>query len=204
MIKHQFGGYSTFVERYDWYTGDDYQSRYITVKPGQKVYGALQLQPNGRDYEMIAGVVNATHSSQHVSHVIQTDPKAGVSSIAWIVLEHQPFVCGQMPSSGSIVFDNIEANWVGNHHCAVHRARASAGMQLQHHDSVANGSANELEYSITTQPNEAGVFNHSSLRSLKPLLRPMRTATTPSSQQTTVIECLINVRKPAIFTSQCG
>jgi hypothetical protein len=36
MIKHQFGGYSTFVERYDWYTGDDYQSRYIHGEAGPK------------------------------------------------------------------------------------------------------------------------------------------------------------------------
>lgn len=114
MIKHEFGGYSTFVERYDWYTGDDYQSRAIVVKPGQKVFGALQLQPNGRDYKMVAGIVNATRSSQIVSHVIQTDPMAGVSSIAWIVLEHQPLWCTQLPSSGSITFDNISAVWVGN------------------------------------------------------------------------------------------
>jgi len=113
MIKHEWG-YQTFVERYDWYTGDDYQSRSITVKPGQKVFGALKLQPNGRDYNMIAGIVNATSSTQIVQHVIKTDPMAGVSSIAWIVLEHQPDVCGQLPASGSITFDHIRAVWINN------------------------------------------------------------------------------------------
>ncbi len=108
MIKHGFG-YSSFVERYDWYTGEDYQSSAITVKPGQKVFGLLQLQPNGKDYLMSSGIVN---TSSVVSYVIQSDANDGVSSIAWIVLEHQPSLCAQLPPSNGILFDNITAVWV--------------------------------------------------------------------------------------------
>lgn len=114
LIKQGWTSFSTFVERFDWYTGDDYQSRYIAVKPNQKVFGLLRLQPNGRDYLMTAGIVNATSSQSVVSHVIRTDPNAGISSVAWIVLEHQPTLCAQLPGSNSIVFDNITAIWANN------------------------------------------------------------------------------------------
>merc|ERR1711907_77309 len=112
MVKHEIGGFHTFVEHFDWHTGNDEQSAAFTVKPGVRVFGQIDLQKDG-SYIQMAGIAG---TNQNVTMRVVPDSKSEAFTNAYIVLEHQPLSCAEFSSSGEIVFSNIRISYVGGRH----------------------------------------------------------------------------------------
>lgn len=109
MPKYLATDYYIFVEQFDWKTGNDYQSNAIYVTPGQRVFGSITYDSTNDTYLMETGIVGMANNS--IASYAPYYHKGQVFTDAYIVLEHQPTLCAQFPSSNQITFDNIKVVW---------------------------------------------------------------------------------------------
>jgi hypothetical protein len=101
-----YGTWYIFVEQYDWNTGNNFDSSFITVQPGQKIYGEVQYVAKNNSYLMTAGIVGGKKVSMY-GYV----DKNQTFTDAYVVLEHQPYLCAEFPPDNSITYDNIRVIW---------------------------------------------------------------------------------------------
>jgi len=87
---------------YDWNTGNFWASNTGQVQPGQTVVSSVWYDQPSDSYNMYIGCIETGFS------VTSNIPANGLLyTDTYFVVEHQPNSCGEYPSNGYVVFQNI-------------------------------------------------------------------------------------------------
>ena len=96
--------WSIFNERFDWLdSSKSFTTKPKAVAPGARV--TSNIHTSGARYRMSIGPV-VDYQSKYTYTYMDTEPNKTYSDI-YVVVEHQPESCSEMPASGTMVFDQI-------------------------------------------------------------------------------------------------
>jgi hypothetical protein len=96
--------WSIFNERFDWLdSSKSFTTKPKAVAPGARV--TSNIHTSGARYRMSIGPV-VDYQSKYTYTYMDTEPSKTYSDI-YVVVEHQPESCSELPASGTMVFDQI-------------------------------------------------------------------------------------------------
>ena len=99
-----YPGYGIWHEVYDWNTRDDSRSSTAyAVKAGDELSASVSYVERTRSYDMFFSSPEGTISYNYPLSAKQTDAE----TVAYIVVEHQPYSCRELPRGNGITFHDI-------------------------------------------------------------------------------------------------
>jgi hypothetical protein len=111
ICKWLSNGWYIFHEIYDWTNGHNEQPNHVKVQAGDHISAWVAFKSSDRSYDMSITSKNLGKTYTH-NYKLRSAQKT-VESTAYIVIEHQPSSCGQLPADGHITFTNIEVEVEG-------------------------------------------------------------------------------------------
>jgi hypothetical protein len=94
-------GWYVFDETYDWTSGNDFQSNPVRVMPGDVIYASVKSLPNSQVLMSVLARGRWANATVTVPSYVRP------LTVAYVVLEHQPDSCDQLPASDSFVFSDL-------------------------------------------------------------------------------------------------
>ena len=94
-----------FEEIFDWTDESDEQSHPWSVKAGDRISASVSYIASDRSYNMNMTCRDCGHVSNYNYRLKQA--QRATESVGYIVLEHQPFSCRELPKSGRCDWTNI-------------------------------------------------------------------------------------------------
>ena len=99
------GNWHMFHEIFDWTTMQDTATAHYTVPPGDSVWAQVVYKQEDNSYDM--DMISAS-TRQRVRFNYKLNPRQNATeSVAYLVLEHQPTECDQLPPDGIVTWSNI-------------------------------------------------------------------------------------------------
>merc|ERR1712196_763272 len=111
MAKWTGVDYNMFQEIFDWTDGQDEQTDGVYVRPGDVIDASVAyVEP--RRY--IMNMTCRSSGKQSNYHYDLLPQQKATESVAYFVLEHQPFLCHELPRNGKCSWTNISVEVNGS------------------------------------------------------------------------------------------
>lgn len=111
-ILKWYGEWKIFHEIYDWTDGHGEQKGdHVTVQTGDKITSSVVYRASDNSYDMYMTSANLGRTLTY-NYKLESRQSANEAT-AYIVLEHQPSSCSQLPRDGGITFTDISVEVEG-------------------------------------------------------------------------------------------